>query len=67
MMRLLRVRKFSTTSLFNPTPEIVALRDSVRAFAQNKVEKGARDRDKNEKFDLNLFKQCGELGLLGVT
>jgi len=46
---------------------MVQLRQSVRAFAQEKLAPGARDRDANEKFDMGLFKQCGELGLLGVT
>ena len=57
----------ATTSLFHPTPELQQLRESVRAFASEKIAPGARERDAHERFDMKLFKQCGELGLLGVT
>ena len=56
-----------SVSLFNPTSEMSQLRQSVRAFAQDKIAPGARERDAQEKFDMGLFRQCGELGLLGVT
>ena len=67
---LKNTRAFSSTTtnaLFNPTSEILQLREVTRAFAQDKVLPGARERDAQEKFDMGLFKQCGELGLLGVT
>jgi butyryl-CoA dehydrogenase len=57
----------SQLSLFNPSSEMLQLRQSVRAFAEQKVAPGARERDAKEKFDMGLFKQCGEMGLLGVT
>ena len=57
----------ASVSLFNPSSEMLQLRQSVRAFAQDKIAPGARERDSQEKFDMGLFRQCGELGLLGVT
>jgi isovaleryl-CoA dehydrogenase len=57
----------SMSELFNPTDIHQALRNTVRNFAENDVEKTAKERDQKESFDMKLFKKCGELGLLGVT
>lgn len=62
-----RLFRSLSTSLFNPTPEHFALRQAVRSFAQDKIAPGAKHRDAVEEFDMGLFKQCGDLGLLGVT
>lgn len=53
--------------LFNPTDEHKMLRDSVRAFVRENVEPQAHEYDRNEKFNLALFRQLGDLGLLGIT
>jgi len=53
--------------LYNPTPEHKMLRDSVRAFVQQEVEPQALAFDRNEQFNLPLFRKLGELGLLGLT
>ncbi|MGZ3713730.1 MAG: acyl-CoA dehydrogenase family protein [Bdellovibrionota bacterium] len=53
--------------LFNPTNEHKMLRELVRDFVRQEVEPQAHDHDKNEKFNLTLFRKLGELGLLGVT
>lgn len=53
--------------LFNPTDEHKMLRDSVRSFVADQVEPQAHQFDREEKFNLPLFRQLGELGLLGIT
>jgi isovaleryl-CoA dehydrogenase len=53
--------------LFNPTPEHKALRQTIRAFAEREVEPQAAEHDREEKFNLPLFRRLGELGLLGLT
>mmetsp|Transcript_45924 Transcript_45924/g.109372 ORF Transcript_45924/g.109372 Transcript_45924/m.109372 type:complete len:466 (+) Transcript_45924:93-1490(+) len=54
-------------SIFSPTPEHQALREMVRSFAENEVEPQATEYNREEKMNLPLFRQLGELGLLGVT
>jgi isovaleryl-CoA dehydrogenase len=53
--------------LFNPTPEHGMLRETVRSFTASEVEPQAHKFDREEKFNLPLFKKLGELGLLGIT
>lgn len=53
--------------LLNPTPEHKMLREMVRSFVQTEVEHQAHQSDKQEKFNLPLFKKLSELGLLGIT
>ncbi len=53
--------------LLNPTPEHKMLREMVRSFVQTEVEPQAHLSDKQEKFNLPLFKKLSELGLLGIT
>ena len=53
-------------SVFNPSPEHKALRDMVRNFVQKEVEPQAAEFDKKEKFNLDLFRKAGVLGLLGL-
>lgn len=55
------------SSLFEPTDEHRQLRDMVRSFAETKVEPQAAEHDRNESFNLALFRELGELGLLGIT
>jgi len=54
-------------SLFEPTDEHRQLRDMVRSFAEAKVEPQAAEHDRSETFNLELFRELGELGLLGIT
>ena len=56
-----------STSLFNPTNEHKALRDMVRSFVETEVEPQALEYNKLEKFNIELFRKLGELGLLGIT
>jgi isovaleryl-CoA dehydrogenase len=53
--------------LFNPTEEHKVLRDMVRSFAEREVAPQAEEYDRSEKFNLELFRKLGELGLLGIT
>jgi isovaleryl-CoA dehydrogenase len=53
--------------LSNPTEEHKMLRDTVRSFVKAEVEPQALEFDREEKFNLPLFKKLGELGLLGIT
>lgn len=53
--------------LFNPTEEHRMIRETVRSFVQNEVEPQAAEFDRKEEFNLPLFRQLGELGLLGIT
>lgn len=53
--------------IFNPTEEHKALREMVRTFVEREVEPQALEHDRAEKFNLDLFRKLGELGLLGVT
>ncbi len=53
--------------LFNPTEEHKMLRETVRSFVVSQVEPQAHAFDRAEKFNLPLFRQLGELGLLGIS
>ena len=53
--------------LFTPTDEHSLLRNSVRSFVSAKVEPQAAKHDAEEKFNLELFRNLGSLGALGVT
>ena len=50
---------------YNPTEEHKALREMVRNFSVNEVDPQRLEHDREEKFNYDLFKRCGELGLLG--
>lgn len=54
-------------SLTNPTEEHGMLRETVRQFVTAQVEPQALEFDRKEKFNLPLFKELGNMGLLGIT
>ena len=54
-------------ALFNPTEEHRQLRGLVASFTAAEVEPQALEYNREERFNMDLFKRCGELGLLGVT
>lgn len=56
-----------STSLFSPTAEHEALRDMVRSFVEAEVEPQAVEFNKHEKFNIDLFRKLGDLGLHGIT
>ena len=51
----------------NPSEEHQMLRDMVRDFVKEHVEPQALEFDRDEKFNLELLRSLGELGLLGIT
>lgn len=53
--------------LYNPTPEHGMLRETLKAFTQTEVEPQAHKYDREEKFNLGLFRKLGELGVMGIT
>lgn len=53
--------------LFNPTPEHLQLRETVRRFSETEILPQALEHDREERFNLGLFRKLGDLGLLGLT
>ncbi len=53
--------------LFTPTEEHALLRKTVAEFARREVEPQAAQFDEKGVLNVELFRQLGELGLLGVT
>lgn len=55
------------TDMFNPSDEHLMIREMVRNFVEEYVEPQALEYDRDEKFNLELFRSLGELGILGLT
>ena len=51
----------------NPSDEHSMLRAMIRDFVNEKLEPQALEFDREEKFNLDLFRSLGEMGLLGIT
>ena len=51
------------TDIANPTEEHKMLREMVRNFVSDRVEPQALESDRNETFNLDLFREMGEMGL----
>jgi len=47
--------------------DIDALREQVRRFANNRIAPFADEIDRNNSFPMHLWKEMGDLGLLGIT
>ncbi|KAB7572523.1 isovaleryl-CoA dehydrogenase [Verminephrobacter eiseniae] len=52
---------------FQLGPDIDALRDAVRDFAQAEIAPQAADIDRSDQFPMALWRKMGALGLLGIT
>lgn len=52
---------------FQLGPDIDALRDAVRDFAQAEIAPKAAEADKTDQFPMALWPEMGALGLLGIT
>ena len=53
--------------LANPSEEHQMLREMIRDFVEEFVEPQAHEYDKKEQFNIELFRELGELGILGIT
>lgn len=52
---------------FNLGSDLDMLRDAVRNFAQSEIAPYAADIDTSDQFPMHLWRQFGDLGLLGIT
>ena len=53
--------------LFNPTEQHLQLRHLVKSFCDAEVKTQSSLFDKEEIFNVELFRKLGDLGLLGIT
>jgi Acyl-CoA dehydrogenases len=58
---------YTHTMSFGLGEEIEALRDTVSRFAREKIAPIAAEIDRNNDFPSHLWKEMGELGILGIT
>ena len=58
---------FDSSFNFDLDETLVALRDSVRHFAQKEIAPIAAEVDQSNQFPLEMWKKLGDLGVLGVT
>lgn len=58
---------FNASMSFGLGEEIEALRDMVHRFAQERIKPLAQETDQKNEFPSQLWKEFGEVGLLGVT
>ena len=49
------------------TSEEILIRDTVRDYATNELMPRIQDANRNEFFDKEIYKELGDLGLLGAT
>ena len=47
--------------------DVEALRDAVRAFAQQEIAPRAAQIDASDQFPMDLWRKMGDLGVLGIT
>ncbi|MGK0392174.1 MAG: isovaleryl-CoA dehydrogenase [Alcanivorax borkumensis] len=58
---------FESTFNFDLDETLIALRDSVRHFAQKEIAPIAAEVDSSNEFPVEMWKKLGDLGVLGVT
>ena len=58
---------FTVSMRFDLGEDIAALRDMVHRWAQERVKPLAAEVDKTNTFPAALWREMGELGLLGIT
>lgn len=51
---------------FEFTPEQEMIRRTIKEFADEVVAPGAKERDRTKEFPLAIFKQLGEMGMMGL-
>lgn len=62
-----RLAELRALSLFAPAEEHRLLAETVNAFVRDEVEPQAAQYNREERFNIDLFRRAGELGLLGLT
>ncbi|MEM6695571.1 MAG: isovaleryl-CoA dehydrogenase [Pseudomonadota bacterium] len=58
---------FAASMRFDLGPEVEAIRDVVHRWAQERVKPIAAELDRDNVFPANLWREMGDLGLLGIT
>ncbi len=58
---------FASGMNFGLGEEIEALRETVRRFAESRIAPLAAETDRNNAFPMHLWRELGELGVLGIT
>ncbi|MEZ5912881.1 MAG: acyl-CoA dehydrogenase family protein [Paracoccaceae bacterium] len=58
---------FTASMRFDLGEDIAAMRDMVQRWAQDRVRPMAAEIDRTNDFPAELWKEMGELGLLGIT
>jgi len=51
---------------FNLTDEQIAIRETVREFAEKEIAPSARERDEKSEFPYDIVKKLGKLGMCGI-
>ena len=59
--------EWANIDLSNPSDEHKMLRQMIRDFVNSEVEPQAQEFDRDEKFNIDLFRKLGDNGLLGIT
>jgi alkylation response protein AidB-like acyl-CoA dehydrogenase len=57
----------SKRDFFNPTEEHAAFREVLRDFVEKEVDPQAKEYNRKEIFNYNLFKKLGSLGMYSVA
>ena len=58
---------FTKSLNFGLPEEVEALRDMVHRFAQERIAPLAAEIDRSNEFPAHLWREMGEMGLLGIT
>ena len=58
---------FNASMTFDLGEDVNALRDMVHRFAQERIKPMASEIDSSNEFPAALWKEMGDLGLLGIT
>ena len=58
---------FNASMRFDLGEEVEALRDMVHRWAQERVRPMAAEIDRTNSFPADLWREMGDLGLLGIT
>ncbi len=58
---------YDPAQLFDPTPEHAMIREMIARFTREKVEPQAAEHDETPSLNVELLRELGELGVLGIT